>query len=119
MKTLFKVITFQKQKDLCILNKTFWNDTLNPVPRASRSVELVELTTSDFKPAQTIPQFSSQIDAADLFPETGTDQGLTCTSKLPRCFLGGLEQAEQSDRIVQQSEDFYVLFKGDMRHTTP
>jgi len=37
------------------------------------SVELVELTTSDFKPAQTIPQFSSQIDAADLFPETGTD----------------------------------------------
>jgi len=35
MKTLSKVVTFQKWKDLCILNETSWNDTIDHVLRAS------------------------------------------------------------------------------------
>src|SRR6218665_581872 len=31
MRAIPKVVTFPKQKDLCILNKNFRNDTLNPV----------------------------------------------------------------------------------------
>jgi len=35
MTTLSKVVTFQKETDLCILNKNSGNDTLNPVLHAS------------------------------------------------------------------------------------
>ena len=35
MRTLYKVVTFQKWKDLCILNKISGDGTLNPVLYAS------------------------------------------------------------------------------------
>jgi len=35
MKTLSKMVTFQKYKDLCILNKNFGDNTLNSVLLAS------------------------------------------------------------------------------------
>ena len=43
MKTLSKVVTFHKLKDLCKLNKYSGDDTLNPVIRARTppSVEIL------------------------------------------------------------------------------
>jgi len=35
MKTLSKVVTFQKQKELCILHKNSGDDTRNPALRTS------------------------------------------------------------------------------------
>ena len=47
MKTLSKVVTFQKQKDLCILHKNSGDDTLN-LCYVPPSLQLLGLTTPQF-----------------------------------------------------------------------
>ena len=49
MKTLSKVVTFQKWKDLCTLNQISSDDNLNPVLYVPAAVELLRLTATDFE----------------------------------------------------------------------
>jgi len=62
-KRLSTALTFQKFKDLCILNKTSGDNTLNPVLCPSVCWIFWTHDPPIFKP--TTPQFSNQIDAAD------------------------------------------------------